>query len=380
MTTTPTGLEHVTPVKLVDTSVTERAAFRRCRRYWFLGTVHRLGTVLGNRHFWFGTLVHKGLETYYRSLKTLDVDEPSILDRRAAEEFALEAYWKHYDTTLEPIQEWFGALWWNVLPDYQELGALGQAMLEGYFAEERQAPPDWKVIEVERRWRVAIRSPKGRRVGWLTLQLDLVVERGNGRQAGVDHKTAGREFDSSFLDIDDQITGYVWGTAEATGKPVDEFVYNVLFKKAPQPPRQVTGTKAEPIKLSKAKDQPTTYGLFVAELERLNLDPTPYAEILEHFRYAGVRRERGAPADDPAFFAREGVFRTKGQLRAFAANLFEEWRDMKAVAAHPERAYPSPSVMNCRGCPIRAACQAMMDDADVGQVIRDQYVVLDPRR
>lgn len=373
MTTAATGLEHSTPVRLTDTSATERAAFRRCRRRWFLGTVHRLGTVAGNRYFWFGALVHKGLEGFYLALRD---GEP----HDAARMRGIEAYWASYDETIAPIQDWYGFLWWSALPEYQELATLGQAMLEGYFAEELSSPPGWEVIEVERRFRVPIRSPKGRRVGWLTLQLDLVVRREDRRLAGVDHKTAGREFDSSFLDLDDQITAYVWGFAEATAEHLDEFVYNVLFKKAPAPPVQVKGTKAEPVKLSRAKSQPTTYGLFVREIERLGLDPAPYAEVLEHFRYASARRGEGAPADDPAFFAREGVFRTQGQMRAFAANLYEEFRDMRAVAAHPERAYPSPSPFNCKGCPVRAVCQAMMDDADVPSVIRDQLVVLDPRR
>lgn len=358
MTVAATGQEYQTPVKLKSTSATERAAFRRCRRQWFLGIVHRLGRAESNQNFWFGTLIHKGLEAYYQARKNgFPYDD--------AEAAGVAAYWELYDESLAPIAEELSFLWQSALPTYQEMGELGQQMLDGYFEKERAADPGWAILEVERRMTIPIRSKSGRKIGEFSFQLDLVVKNRNGGITIIDHKSAGREHNSAQLDLDDQLTAYFWGYWKATGDWPDEAIYNVLLKKAPVPPKLIKKGAA----LSQDKSQGTTYDLYLQAIRDHGFAVNDYSEMLAYFK-----------DNPPSYFKREGVFRTRGQMAEFERNLLHEWADMRRVAAHPERAYPSPSPFNCPSCPVKTICTTLMDAGDAAAVISGQFIVMDPRR
>ncbi len=358
----PTGLEYETPVKITSTSATERAAFRRCRRRWFLEVVHRLDSQEGNTNFFLGNVYHKGLEAYYRGMK----DGLSVTDCEIA---ALDAYQDAFDTELVDVKRQLGFLAAMAEPAYREVGELGLEMLQNYLERERDDPLLDEVIAVEFRVNVAIRHPRSKRkVGILSVQADVVGKK-NGELAVADHKTAKRNMPSSHLDLDDQLTAEVFSWWQATGDFPEKAIYNVSLKKAPKPPRQVKGTKAEPVKLSKARNQNTTAALYRAEIAALGLNPGDYVDILVYLD------ER----DDP-LFRREAVFRTPGQMAAFERDLFYEWKDMQAVAKEPVRAYPNPTSDNCGGCPVRIICTTIQDGGDVETITKAQFIVRDPRR
>jgi hypothetical protein len=220
---------------------------------------------------------------------------------------------------------------------------------------------------------VPIINPAGRKAGVLSVQADAVGTK-NGDLAVCDHKTASSNMPSAHLDIDDQLTAEVYSWWKAKGQCPDVAIYNVSLKKAPKPPKRLQDDKktGRP-KLSKAKNQLTTGKMYRDEIARLGLDISDYADILTELQ---EREESG----EDSLFRREATFRTPSQMTAFERNLFEEWRDMKAVAAHPERAYPNPTSMNCQSCPVRAICTTMMDDGDVSAIIKAGYIVADPRR
>ncbi len=351
----PTGLEHQTPVAIASISATERAAFRRCRRAWLLGTVHRLGRPEGAIEQWFGTLIHTGLEGYYRAVMEGRDD--------VAWEAGLEAYHQAAEKALARVAGEFGFLWSIYEGPYLDQVAMGHGMLEGYFAREAKQPIFDEIVETERRVEVPIRDPHGRRVGRLSVQTDLVGRRA-GRLGVADHKTAEREASPSQLDMDDQLTAEVYAVWRARGEFPESATYNVLRKRVPAPPKVLKNKR-----LSQDKDQLTTFELYRQAIDDAGQEPNDYAEMLQHL----LTRE------DP-FFQREVTFRTPGQMATFERNLYREWVDMRDVARHPEKAYPNPSVFNCPRCPLKPVCQAMMDDGDAGAVIQQTLVVLDPRR
>ena len=116
-----------------------------------------------------------------------------------------------------------------------------------------------------------------------------------------------------------------------------------------------------------------TFELYLAAIEEYGLSVADYADILTHFK------EQDSSGESP-FFRRERVLRTPDQVASFEVNLREEWRDMRAVAAHPERAYPNPSPFNCPSCPVRLACLTIQDAGDVEAIIKASYVVGESRR
>jgi hypothetical protein len=361
----PTGYEHLTPVKITDTSATERAGFRKCRRQWFLTVPHRLDPQEGNPNFFVGTLYHKALEGYYLAIQAGKPHEEAV-------DNGLDAYKAVYEVELDKIKAQLGFVWKFAEPMWLELGDLGFEMAQNYFDAELNNPLFDEVIAVEVRVNVAIRSPKGRRVGWLSVQTDI-VGRKDGVLKAVDTKTATRAISSAHLDIDDQLTAEVFAVWKASGEFPQKAVYNVAYKKVARPPKQIKGSKAQPVKLSKAKDQGTTYALYRAEIESLGLNKADYTDILAHLKELEENGEN-------VFFEREETFRTPGQMKAFERDLYWEFKDMKEVAKNPERAYPNPSRFNCPGCPVRTICFTIQDDGDVHAIIKAGFVIADPRR
>jgi hypothetical protein len=357
----PTGLEHVTPVKLRAVSATERASFRRCRRQWFLTQAHRLesaGEV--NENFWLGELVHSALEDYYAAQR-------EGLDEAAREAAALSAYDAAAGEAVGKVREEMGAVWSYAKAHWEELRDKGRAMAEAYLAREREDPLVDEVVEVEVRRFIPIRDPRGRAVGKLSVRTDLVGRR-DGVLCTVDHKTASSKMPKAQLDIDDQLTAEAYIVWRDLGEFPEQVGYNALLKKVPAPPKRLKDGKGGMPKLSRDRDQPTTFELYMDEIGRLGLDEEDYREHLDWLL------EREWP-----FGYREWTFRTPGQMASFEANLYQEFRDMRAVAADPARAYPNPSHFACPSCPVRAVCTAMMDGSDAGHLISTQYQVADPR-
>lgn len=376
MPTEPTGLEHVTPVKIKDTSATERAGFRKCRRQWFLTVVHRLDPQEGNPNFFLGTIYHSGLEAYYKTILTHQEHDAKCKPGKPCkhtfvmpDEVALDAYQAAYDKYMAKLKSDMGMVWSIAEPGYRELGELGIEMLQNYIDREANNPLFDEVVAVEFRVNVAIRNPKnGRKVGVLSVQADVVGMK-DGFLCVADHKTASRELPSAHLDLDDQLTAEVFAWWQATGAFPERAIYNVSYKKHAGPPALLKSGKA----LSKAKDQGTTYAMYRQAIEDHGFNVADYVDILTALK---EREERG---EDP-LFRREEVFRTPGQMDAFERDLFHEFQDMKRVAAHPEMAYPNPTSMECGRCPVRSICTTIQDGGDVAAIIQAGFVIADPRR
>lgn len=359
-------VDLLAPVEITETSVTERSTFRTCRRQWFLGTVKRYEQAGGSPFFWFGNLIHYALEHYY--LWDTDERPESTIEFRTREEFALAAFESYATDTLKDLKHELGFLWDSAKDEYDSMVEMGRGMLDGYFRMEKETGGFGKVVAVEERFRVPIRGPSGRiLVGrpQLTGRFDLIIEKPNGDIWVIDHKTATQKHNSAHLDLDDQLTGYAYVFWRATGVMPRGQVYNVLLKKVPGPPRLLkNGT------LSVAKDQSTTYSLYLEALQANGLNRNEYAEMLSYLKDKGW--------DD--FYIQEGVFRNKAQLAAFEHDLYFEWRDMRATARRPETAYPNPSPFACPSCPVKMICQTMQDGGDTDAIITQQFHIAPPRR
>jgi hypothetical protein len=363
--TEPTGEEHLTPVLITDTSATERAVFRQCRRRWFLTVVHRLDPEEGNPNFFVGNLFHSGLQRYYEGIRDGESHDE-------ATERALDAYQIEFEVEMEKLREQLKFLWPVAQPQWRELGELGFEMVQNYLDREGRNPMFDEIVAVEFRVNVDIPDRLGNSMGKLSVQAD-VIGRKDGELKVADHKTASRDVTSAHLDIDDQLTAEVFAWWRHSGQFPERAVYNVAYKKSFGPPRQIRGSKEKPVKLSKDKSQGTTYALYRQEIERLGLDKGDYVDILTALK---EREDRG----EDALFHREEVFRSLDQLEAFERDLYWEFRDMQDVAAEPERAYPNPTKFNCPNCPVRVICFAIQDGGDVPAIIRGGFVVAEPRR
>jgi len=355
----PTGLEPWTPVKIRETSVTERAVFKGCRRRWLLNVVHRLDQVGINENFWIGELIHDALAAYY----LYDLAECGHTARERcphAAELLLAEYDRAAGRAVDEVREELGFLWDYAHEQWEELVTRGRLMLEGYLVYDRMEGGLGTVLHVEQRWSVPIPGTRGR----LRLRIDLVADK-HGRRRVVDHKNLAGTPSDDLLDIDDQFTGYFWGDHAATGEWADEVIRNVLLKKAPEPPRLIKKGK----ELSRDKSQRTTVDLYLAAIAENGFDRAEYEEFLSFLAAQGWE----------SFFRRQVSYRSRASARQFGKHLATEWRDMARVASKPELAYPSPDQMRCGSCPVRTICQAMMNEDDVEGLIKAHYVVKEER-
>lgn len=341
----PTGLEPTTPFHLKDTSATERSSFKDCHRSWFLQYGHRLGKSEGYMPFIFGTAMHEALAAFYSGGS------------------ALETWELAWDEAVKELDAELGGLAKFAAPEHIELGDLGRAMLVNYLRHEETDPVVDEVIDVEERFEVPIRNGKGRVLARLSVQLDLLGKR-RGKLVVVDHKTASSAPNLSLLDMNDQMTAYIWAVRLETGDDIRGAIYNALLKKATHPPVELKSKK-----LSVNKQALVTYEDFRHEIAERKLDINDYSEHLAYLK-----------DHPPVLLVREETYRTKAQLAEFERNLVHEIVDMKRVAARPQIAYPSSSAMRCGSCSVQLICRTMMERGDVGSIVRNNFTILPPRR
>jgi len=341
----PTGLEPTTPVKLKDTSATERAAFKSCHRSWFLQYGHRLGKAEGHMPFIFGTAMHEALAKHYIGGS------------------ALKQWEKSWEAAVKELDEQLGGLARFASEEHNALEVMGEQMLINYLRHEEEYPVVDEVLAVEERFEVPIRNGKGRILARMSVQLDLLGRR-HGKLVVVDHKTAASAPNLNFLDMNDQMTAYIWATRLHTGEDVRGAIYNALLKKETHPPALLKNGK-----LSVNKQALVTHDGFRDAITELELDVNDYSEHLLYLL-----------DNPPVLLVREETYRTKAQLKEFERNLVHEIVDMKRVATRPQLAYPSPSALQCGSCAVQLVCRTMMERGDVGTIIRNNFTILPPRR
>lgn len=374
---------------LYDISVTERAAFRSCRRRWLLDTLENLQP----RNFdeialEFGSAMHTALELFYSGgtqeevLKVID-DWCSEMGKR--------------DLTQEQ---------WEEVLDHTDLGEI---MLKGYFRFDQvsnvrlgrplavegvllgpdleQRRPEGYPSEAavrrhaSRRMMVPIVDPETKQpilfngqVAYLTGRIDLLSERKTPKSGlwVTDHKNLASPPSDKALDFDDQVTGYCYIVWRWTGVIPRGVVYNVLLKNAPKDPRMVKGKrKNEGLVLSTAKDQQTTPDLYRQALKDHGLMVGNRVTSEKHAECLAALLARGW---DP-FFRRYEITRNEYQLLMFEERLAAEYQDMRRVRDSPEMLYPNPTLRTCPYCSVRSICLAMEDGSDFEDVIESGFVV-----
>lgn len=381
--------------ELLDISVTEKIAFRTCRRRWWLETVENLVAKTPPIAFMFGEGMHSALEAHY-----LD-EEPHD---------ALSAWYKGADKKLERDQ------WPMEFQDeLHQLHGLGHTMLDNYMTfESTSAIQVGRPIAVEGRdaktgkelkfkqppgyppEACPVRHPSGRILTpvvnpltrepltrrfegrdlpvYLTARIDLLTERRTPKKGlwVVDHKTAGKKPNFKALELDDQITGYCYVVYRMLGVIPRGAIYNVLIKQEPKEPR--VGAKG---KLSYAKDQLTTPDMYREALREHGL-LTRGGKITSEEHAACLASLLAYGWD--RFFCRAEITRNAHQIESFEERLFFEYLDMEEAFENHELLYPNPSTWNCNGCAMMPACLAMEDGSDYQSVIDTHYMLGEDRK
>lgn len=348
---TPTPERHL-KFKL---STTERQEFHDCRRRWDIFSYSRQSLEMKQEAtaLWFGKLGHDALEHFEKSRVDLV---------------------KHFsDSTAAAIEKLTSE---GIIPAGQddwlwELREIGIGMMHGYLAIYPTLDAGFKTVYTEHEFELPILDHDGnhayvevpvelepgrvevcRVYGYIVGRIDRVVEDTLGMWYVMDYKFMADRLASGKLDLDDQLTSYMYCGQRLFNRPFAGAVYRNIRKKLPTIPRLLVGGKG----LSKDKSVDTTYEVYRKAIDDAGLNPADYADILQHL------------LNKPnSFFQQETVRRNQSQLDTFEHELYYEFLDMAGCA---ERIYHSPSWMGCF-CDAKALCLATNDGSDVEAMKRD---------
>ena len=316
--------------------VTERSTFKQCRRLWDYqykqGLQHPTDRIDAR---WIGKGVHFALAEYYRGN-----DWKTYLDGWF--EIKIEEHVQQTPLTADTSAK------------IEEIKTLVNAMLKGYelYAEEKD---DFEVIGTEIALSVPIPGTDG---GFLAGTIDMIVRR-HGKLWVFDHKTFASFADPVSLELDDQMTAYLWLVWRTYGEMPAGAVYNQLRKKIPAEPMLLKdGTR-----LSKDKSIDTTTAKYLEAINRNGFNPDDYEDILDKISLN-------------EFFRREVIPRNPHELETFEEFLTFECLDMinPMIPLYPN------ATRDCTYCDYQTLCKSQNEKGDTESLKNNLYVVDFERR
>ena len=312
----------------------DRGRFKRCRQLWDFESPMRQGYryTPGIKALDFGIAIHEALEHYY------DPDRATYA-KTVKEELALRIFKASCANQRARILLAQPDLAVEIEQDFEEREELGIGMLQHYFMYWEFHGDGFTPVKSEIEFEVDIPGIDAVYQG----RIDLIIENEEGYWI-VDHKTAAQFTDTSYLDLDMQVSSYCWAIKKQLGIPIKGVIMNELRKSVPKEPAvNKDGT------LSRNKSQSTSGIMFRWKLRQLGLSEDPYTEYINHLDAA------------KQYFRRTVLYRSDAEL----ANVEELIRLEALDMLEPEvRIYPNPSRFNCNGCSFFAPCLAKMDGGD----------------
>jgi|SRR5215469_7067811 len=317
----------------------DRGYFKKCRQLWdFTSKIRQNYEPLQRaEYFEFGSAIHAGMEEYY---------DPAgwCVSIKAAENRARQAF-LDYISKVEQVVK-LGALEFEM--EFKEARQLGLDILENYFL---WAPKNDKFTPLYVEVEFSVEIP-GLGVPYQG-RVDLIIEDDFGYWI-VDHKTAQQFGAVEWLWLDDQCSSYAWALKKMLGLEIRGVIYNQIRKKAPHPPNMLKNGG-----LSVAKNQDTTYELYLKTLQDGGYKVSAYQDMLDFLK-----------TNPKEFIRRTRIQFTPKVLELVEKRVVAEAREMLGNPA----IYPTPSPWNCNGCRFFQPCLAMHEGSDY-QLILDQNFV-----
>lgn len=350
----------------------EAQDFLRCRLKWDYRWNRKLEPKRKSMKLIIGTLFHYFLENYYTPtiLRTKDQLQFSIAAMR--DKFEQDIVAKIETGAYDAVEA--GEMW-----DFLEKLAK---WYHKYWSQKQDNP--WEVIATEKTYYINMTTLEVREEAteemetdletiWYECTLDLVV-RVDGKLWLVDHKTTSNlDYFIKNAEMDRQISRYIFAlNAVYPEEEVGGLIYNLIKKELPHEPAVLKKGG-----LSKAKDQRTTYTLYLNKLREIYGDATvesseiikkEYGEILQLLQ----QREHALGND---FLYRLPVKRNDAELNNAMNELLQVAHAIRQIrkfmAKYPDiKDYRHPIYRNITkdcswDCPVKDICKAGMDGSDV---------------
>lgn len=296
--------------------------FLRCRKKWDWRWNQGYTPKKQNDKLFFGNLMHKWLETLYKTGWTSDATNAAI---------------KFYDeTSIDQDPVACGEIW-----------DMFCEVSSGYEDRWWENDKEWEIIATEFEFEV----PLDDEITY-TGTIDLIFRHlPSGKVWFMDHKT------TSSLDIydnnsrmDRQISRY-WWALKKLGYDVGGFIYNIILKDYPRPPRVLKKGN-----LSVDKNQNTTLDLYIQAIHDNGLDINDYTEHLNWMK-----------AHPREYFRRVNVKRTDAELANAMFEFYYQAKEANGLKQSGEREFIYRNITkDCSwDCPFMDACKADMDGSNI---------------
>jgi hypothetical protein len=385
-----------------------RKSYRGCRRRWDWIYNHYFYPTVSAKPLEFGIAFHKAMEAGYDpKLPKLDyrlrLSLAKVAFKKKVQE-QLDAFKANPAVTLTPEE---------ADSDYKERIKLGLGMLNYFFTEVApEIDHGYNIYATEIAFEVPITDTLGnqlwckctdcwrRYVAWVkafrpdweqdlkpTMQeqadwdydpirkwdglpvtyggrIDLLVQDEDGGIWIVDWKTAAqltREENEGFLELDDQITSYVWALW-LLGLDVKGFIYVEIKKGYPQEPEPLTRRyKGRLYSASKSND----YDADLYETTVMQNDPIAYQdglydEFIEFLKTEGNTRFVFCHRQD----------RNHQELEEAGRNI---WMEAVEMTSSSTFLYPNAGKFNCGTCAFQGPCKAKNRGEDVEYLLLSTF-------
>lgn len=295
----------------------------------------------------FGTLIHQALAVYYPPGTTRG-PQPWITYEQLYNAQAKEARDRGFDVYAD--EEWVDAL------------ELGTGMLMGYVSRYGEEDLEWEVVSSEQTFQLPVRAPAMRiwlEPGRAALALPAFTFKAVGTFDGVwRHRSTGRLV----------FKEYKTATAISTdGLPMDEQA-SMYWTYGPRWLRR-QGLLGKRDELSH---------IMYTFLRKAKPDPEKRTNAEGNV----LNKDGSISARQPApYFQRVPVYRDEGDKRVFHQRVVAEARDLIMARAGQLPLYKNPGYLlfpNCRGCPVREACELHETGGDWQTVLEQTTVPWNP--
>jgi hypothetical protein len=353
-----------------EVHTSELRSFRACRRRWSWSFGLDLQPAKTAVPLEFGVAFHKGMEAMYNP-------ETWNAPRQLIAQFAEAAFFDE----AQRQKKAFNALGDRGLGDdeerdYEEQIKLGRGMIHWYVMNHLPVA-EFVPVYVEAKFQVPILNPVTSQQlyckcnkchakwlhasslhtlpteTWIGLpvvyegRVDVIARDLRGDYWIVDWKTAIRMMNEDadvILELDDQVTGYVWALRQQLGLNIRGFRYIELKKGFPQPPTELKVIRlGRSFSISQNQDTDAeTFTRTVKQRDKLAYDEGLYDEYIAWLATEG-----------PCFIQDHRVYKRPIQLFNFGRHLYETTLEM----IDPNLAlYPSPGRFSCGFCAYREPC------------------------
>lgn len=366
----------------------ERRAFRACRRRWDWAYREHYHPIVPQPALEFGIAFHKAMEKYYDPITWLaPLEVKGNLALVAFEQECQAQLTKYKRDNPDPETE--------VIDDYRARIELGLSMLKHYcWTVSPKYDRNWTPVEVEVSFEVPVKQSAGRQLwckcdrcwrkweisesGKLDIEskveyslkdgrplvesyrvnfwkglpvtyggrLDMLAQDEHGRYWIVDWKTTKTILDedaqASFLQLDDQISSYVWALAQY-GIPVAGFVYVEIKKSFPAAPTALLKMRSGR-SYSVSKTELTTHDLYKQTVMEKDYDAWQMGLYDDHLNWLKT--------EGPIFTQRHQVHKNTHEIENTGKYISLEAVDI----INDPSVYPMPGRFSCNWCLYQQPC------------------------